>query len=188
MSRDYETIMLETEEAMEKVLEHLRHEFVGISAGKASPAMVENVKFDYYGAQTPLKQAASISTPDSGTITIKPFDQSQVKLIVKAIHEANIGLNPSDDGKLIICRIPPMTQENREKLAKQLKEYGEKSKVSVRNARHEAMKHADASLKESVLTEDDHTGLKTEIQKLTDKFNKLLEETLEKKTKEVMKV
>ena len=188
MSRDYETIMLETEEAMEKVLEHLRHEFVGISAGKASPAMVENIKFDYYGAQTPLKQAATISTPDSGTITIKPFDQSQVKGIVKSIHEANIGLNPSDDGKVIVCRIPPMTQENREKLAKQLKDYAEKSKVSVRNARHEAMKHGDASLKDSILTEDDHRGLKEEVQKLTDKFNKLLEETLEKKTKEVMKV
>jgi len=188
MSRDYETIMLETEEAMEKVFEHLRHEFLGISAGKASPAMVENVKFDYYGATTPLKQAATIGTPDASTITIKPFDQSQVKTIVKAIHEANIGLNPSDDGKLIICRIPPMTQENREKLAKQIKELAEKSKVSVRNARHEAMKHGDASLKDSVLTEDDHRGLKEEVQKLTDKFNKSIEELLDKKTKEVMKV
>lgn len=188
MSRDYETIMLETEEAMEKVVEHLRNEFVGISAGKASPAMVENIKFDYYGSPTPLKQAATINTPDASTITLKPFDQSQTKNITKAILEANIGLTPSDDGKVIICRIPPMTQENREKLVKQLKEIAEKSKVGIRNARHEGIKHADASLKDSVLTEDDHRQAKEEIQKLTDKYNKQIEDALEKKSADVMKV
>ena len=188
MSRDYDTIMLETEEAMDKVVEHLRQEFVGISAGKASPAMVENIKFDYYGAPTPLKQAASINTPDASTLTLKPFDQSQTKAIVKAILEANIGLTPSDDGKLIICRIPPMTQENREKLAKQLKDFAEKSKVSVRNARHEAMKHGDISLKDSILTEDDHRGLKEEIQKLTDKFVKDVDGVVKAKEDELMAV
>ncbi len=188
MSKDYDTILLEAEEAMDKVVDHLRHEFVGISAGKASTAMVENIKFDYYGAPTPLKQAAQISTPDSATITLKPYDMSQVKNIAKAIMEANVGLNPSDDGKVIICRVPPMTQENRQRIAKQLKDMAEKSKVGIRNARHEAIKHADASLKESVLTEDDHRGLKEEIQKATDKHNKAIDETLEKKTEDVMKV
>ncbi|MCA8919722.1 MAG: ribosome recycling factor [Planctomycetes bacterium] len=188
MSRDYDTIMMETEEAMQNVVDHLHNEFIGISAGRASPAMVENIKFDYYGAPTPLKQAATISTPDASTITIKPFDASQTKVINKAILEANIGLTPSDDGKTLICRIPPMTQENRERLVKQLKEIAEKSKVAIRNARHEAIKHADVSLKDSVLTEDDHRGLKEEIQKLTDKFNKELDETLDKKTADVMKV
>lgn len=188
MSRDYDTIMLETEEAMQNVVEHLHNEFVGISAGRASPAMVENIKFDYYGAPTPLKQAATISTPDASTITIKPFDASQTKNIGKAILEANIGLTPSDDGKVLICRLPAMTQENRERLVKQLKEIAEKSKVGIRNARHEAIKHGDASLKDSVLTEDDHRGLKEEVQKLTDKYNKEIDETLEKKTADVMKV
>jgi ribosome recycling factor len=188
MSRDYETIMLETEEAMQNVVEHLHSEFVGISAGRANPSMVENIKFDYYGAPTPLKQAATISTPDASTITLKPFDASQTKNISKAILEANVGLTPSDDGKVIICRIPAMTQENRERLVKQLKEIAEKSKVGIRNARHDAIKHADASLKDSVLTEDDHRGLKEEIQKLTDKYNKEIDETLEKKTADVMKV
>lgn len=188
MSRDYDTIMMETEEAMQNVVDHLHNEFLGISAGRASPAMVENIKFDYYGAPTPLKQAATISTPDASTITIKPFDGSQTKVINKAILEANIGLTPSDDGKTLICRIPPMTQENRERLVKQLKEIAEKSKVAIRNARHEAIKHADVSQKDNVLTEDDHRGLKEEIQKLTDKFNKELDETLEKKTEDVMKV
>ena len=98
MSRDYDTIMLETEEAMQSVVDHLHNEFVGISAGRANPAMVENIKFDYYGAPTPLKQAATISTPDASTITLKPFDASQTKNISKAILEANIGLTPSDDG------------------------------------------------------------------------------------------
>jgi ribosome recycling factor len=188
MSKDYDTIMLEAEEAMDKVVEHLRHEFIGISAGKSSTAMVETIKFDYYGAQTPLKQAAQISTPDASTITLKPYDMSQVKNISKAIMEANIGLNPSDDGKVIICRVPAMTQENRQRIAKQLKDMAEKSKVGIRNARHEAIKHADASLKESILTEDDHRGLKEEVQKLTDAHNKALEEALEKKTEDVMKV
>ncbi|MCC7508537.1 MAG: ribosome recycling factor [Planctomycetes bacterium] len=188
MSKDYDTIMLETEEAMDKVIEHLRQEFIGISAGKASTGMVENVKFDYYGAPTPLKQAAQISTPDASTITIKPFDMSQVKNISKAIMEANIGLNPSDDGKVIICRVPAMTQENRQRIAKQLKDIAEKSKVAIRNARHDAIKHGDASLKEAILTEDDHRGLKEEVQKLTDKSNKSIEELLEKKTADVMKV
>lgn len=188
MSKDYDTILLECEEAMDKVVEHLRAEFIGISAGKASTAMVENVKFDYYGAPTPLKQAAAINTPDASTITIKPFDMSQVKNISKAIMEANIGLNPSDDGKVIICRVPAMTQENRQRIAKQLKDMAEKSKVGIRNARHEAIKQGDVSLKDSILTEDDHRGLKEEVQKLTDKGNKSIEELLEKKTADVMKV
>jgi ribosome recycling factor len=188
MSKDYETILLECEEAMEKVADHLRQEFVGISAGKASTAMVENIRFDYYGAQTPLKQAAQIGTPDSTTITIKPFDMSQMKNISKAILEANVGLNPSDDGKVIICKVPPLTQENRQRLAKQLKEMAEKSKVGIRNARHDAIKAGDASLKDSILTEDDHRGIKEEIQKLTDKYNKAIDDALEKKSADVMTV
>jgi ribosome recycling factor len=188
MSKDYDTIILECEEAMQKVADHLRQEFLGISAGKASNAMVENIKFDYYGAPTPLMQASQISTPDATTITIKPHDMSQIKNISKAILEANVGLNPSDDGKVIICKVPPMTEENRQRLAKQLKEIAEKSKVGIRSARQEAMKANDASLKDSVLTEDDHRGLKDEVQKLTDRYNKEIEELLEKKTKDVMTV
>ncbi|MBK9975096.1 MAG: ribosome recycling factor [Planctomycetes bacterium] len=188
MSKDYDTISMECEEALDKVVAHLKQEFVGISAGKASPAMVENLKFDYYGTPSPIKAAAQINTPDNATLTIKPFDQSQVKAISKAIMEANIGLNPSDDGKIIICRIPPMTTENRQKIVKQLKDLAEKAKVAIRNSRHEAIKHADASLKDSILTEDTHRSLKDEIQKLTDSHNKQLDETLQKKSDDVMKV
>lgn len=188
MARDYETIVKETRESMQKVVDHLHHEYLGISAGKASPHMVENIKFDYYGTPTPLNQAAQIGTPDTTTITIKPYDQSQVKTISKAIQEANIGLNPSDDGQVIICKLPPMTQETREKLVKQCKETAENSKVGIRNARHEAIKHADQSLKDNELTEDDHHQLKDEIQKITDGFNKEIDDTLEKKSADVMKV
>lgn len=188
MSKDYDTISMECEEAMDKVVSHLKTEFVGISAGKASPAMIENIKFDYYGTPSPIKAAAQINTPDNSTLTVKPFDMSQLKTIAKAIRDANIGLNPSDDGKVIICRIPPMTTENRQKIVKQLKDIAEKAKVSIRNARHEAIKHADASLKESILTEDTHRTLKDEIQKLTDGHNKQLDEALQKKSDDVMKV
>lgn len=188
MARDYDTIIKETRQAMQKVVEHLHQEFRSISAGKASPAMVENIKFDYYGTPTPLNQAAQIGTPDAATITIKPYDQSQVKTISKAIFEANIGLTPSDDGQVIICKLPPMTQETRERLAKQLKDIAENSKVGIRNVRHESIKHGDQSLKDNLLTEDDHHQIKDEIQKITDGFNKEVEETLEAKTADVMKV
>lgn len=173
--------------AMAKVLQHLAEQFHGVSAGRASPAMVENIKFEYYGTPTPLKGAANISIPDAGTIQIKPFDQTQVKAISGAISAANIGMTPKDDGKVITLKLPQMTTETRQKLAKQLKDMAEQSKVPIKNARHEALKHGDASLKESTITEDQHRKLKDDVQKLTDKYNKQIEEMLKKKTDEVMK-
>lgn len=173
--------------AMSKVLQHLAEQFHGVSAGRASPAMVENIKFDYYGTPTPLKGAANITIPDAGTIQIKPFDMSQVKAISGAISAANIGMTPKDDGKVITLKLPQMTTETRQKLAKQLKDMAEQSKVPIKNARHEALKHGDASLKESSMTEDQHRKLKDDVQKLTDKYNKQIEEMLKKKTDEVMK-
>ncbi|MCC6573454.1 MAG: ribosome recycling factor [Planctomycetes bacterium] len=180
-------ILKTAEAAMNKAVTHLQEQFRGISAGRASPAMVENVKFDYYGTPTPLKGAAQIATPDAGTITIKPFDISQVRAISKAIMEANIGFTPTDDGKQVICRLPQMTTENRQKLAKQVKEFGEAAKLPIKNARHEALKHGEASQKDATLTEDTHRKLKDDVQKLTDKYNKQLEEVLKKKTEEVLK-
>ncbi len=140
-----------------------------------------------YGTPTPLKGAAQISTPDAGTIQIKPFDISQVKAISGAISAANIGMTPKDDGKIITLKLPMMTQETRQKLAKQVKDMAEQAKIPIKNARHEAMKQGDASLKESTVTEDQHRKLKDDIQKLTDKYNKQIEENLKKKTDEVMK-
>lgn len=187
MGMTADQILKQAEASMQKALTHLNDQFRGVSAGRASPAMVENVKFDYYGTPTPLKAAAQITTPDAGTITIKPFDLSQLKAISKAIMEANIGLTPTDDGKVVICRIPMMTQENRQKLAKQVKDMAEQAKLPIKNARHEALKHGDTALKESTLTEDTHRKLKDDVQKLTDKYNKQIEETLKKKTDEVLK-
>jgi ribosome recycling factor len=188
MAKSYDEITMECEEAMEKVVGHLKHEFLAISAGKATPALVENIRFEYYGTPTPVKQAAQINVADALTVTIKPFDLSQIKAISRAIVDAKVGLNPTDDGKLIYCRVPQLTQENRQRLAKQVKDIAEKEKVGIRNARHEAIKHADASLKEAALTEDDHRNIKEEIQKLTDTYNKQIEEVLKKKTDDIMKV
>ncbi len=188
MSKDYDTILLECEEAMQKVVDHLSQEYVGITAGRANTNMVANIKFDYYGAPTPISQAGQVNTPDASTITIKPHDPSQVKTISKAIVDANVGLSPSDDGKVIICKIPPMTEENRSKIAKQVKEISEDSKVAIRNARHDAMKSGEASHKDSILTEDDHHALKDDIQKKTNEYNKKIEDLLKAKTDEVMKV
>ncbi|KAA0211026.1 ribosome recycling factor [bacterium] len=187
MGQTPDQITKAAEAAMQKVLNHLAEQFHGVSAGRASPAMVENIKFDYYGTPTPLKGAAQISTPDAGTIQIKPFDISQVKAISGAISAANIGMTPKDDGKIITLKLPMMTQETRQKLAKQVKDMAEQAKIPIKNARHEAMKHGDASLKESTITEDQHRKLKDDIQKLTDKYNKQIEDNLKKKTEEVMK-
>ncbi len=187
MSQTPDQITKAAEASMAKVLAHLSEQFHGVSAGRASPNMVDNIKFEYYGTPTPIKGAANVSIPDAGTIQIKPFDQSQVKAISTAISAANIGMTPKDDGKIITLKLPQMTTETRQKLAKQLKDMAEQSKVPIKNARHEALKIADAALKESTMTEDQHHKLKDDVQKLTDKHNKLIEETLKKKTEEVMK-
>lgn len=185
---DYDTILLNCEEAMQKGLDHLVKEYRTVRTGRASPALVENLQVEYYGSMTPLKQMANISAQDATSLVIKPFDASQVQAISKAIMEANIGLNPQDDGAQIRINLPAMTEETRKKLVSTVKDMSEQCKVTIRNARQDANKSADAAHKDSTLTEDDHRGLRDEIQGLTDKFNKLIEAELDKKSKDVMSV
>ena len=187
MGQTPDQIMKTAEAGMQKVIQHLAEQFHGVSAGRASPAMVENIRFEYYGTPTPIKGAAQICTPDAGTIQIKPFDISQVKLISSAISAANIGMTPKDDGKSITLKLPQMTTETRQKLAKQVKDMAEQAKIPIKNARHEALKHSDAAFKEATMTEDQHRKLKDDCQKLTDKYNKQIEDALKKKTEEVLK-
>jgi ribosome recycling factor len=190
MAMTYDSIVRDTSSAMQKALDHLRGEFKAVRTGRASTGLLENVAFDYYGARTPLKNAASITVQDASTIVIKPFDMSQLRPIAKAIQEANLGMNPIEDGKQIRLNVPPMTEENRKKIANQIKDMTEKAKITVRNGRQDANKHADALHKDNPteLNEDDHRALKDEIQNLTNKFTKLMDEALREKTGEVMKV
>lgn len=187
---NYDAILRECEDAMQKAIDHLRKEFKSVRTGRASTGLVENIQADYYGSKQPIKNMANINVADATSLTIKPYDKGVLQVIAKAIMEANIGLNPVDDGLQIRINLPPMTGETRKKLANQVKDLGEKCKVTIRNARQDANKNADSELKakQSSLTEDDHRALKDEIQGKTDKFNKLIDQEVKTKTDEIMSV
>ena len=140
---DYYTLLFETEERMEKALDVLHDTSRGMRTGRASPGLVESIRADYYGSPTPLKQIANISAPEPDQLVIKPFDPSCLSEIEKAILKSDIGINPSNDGKIIRLQIPPLSQERRRQLASWAKEMGEETRISVRNIRRDANKAAD---------------------------------------------
>ncbi len=178
-------ILLEVEEKMEAAVAYLRGEFRTIRTGRASVGLVDHLKVDYYGSPTDLRQLATLSTPDPTLIVIKPFDPSSLKDIEKAIFASNVGITPSNDGKVIRLAVPPLSTERRQQLAGQLKKLSEAARVSIRNARRDGNKEVDHQETESLLTEDQAKRAKDEIQKLTDQYEKQVTEVLEAKTKEV---
>lgn len=180
---DYDTIVLETEERMEKALEVLNDKFRGMRTGRATPALVDNVRVDYYGSPTPLKQIANISAPEPDMIVIKAFDHGSLGEIEKAIQKADLGINPTNDGKLIRIKIPPLSQERRNQLAHQAKGTAEDTRVALRNIRRDANKHADGLAK--TLPEDDLKKLKDEIQNLLKSYEEKVDRGLDAKTKEL---
>lgn len=185
---DAEDVLLDTEDKMEKALEYLKNELKGIRTGRASAGLVENIRVNCYGSQTILKQMANITVPEPQLIVIKPYDPSITKEIEKAIMQSEMGLTPSNDGKVIRIPIPPLSEETRKKLAHRVKELGEETKVAIRNLRRDANKQTDKLEKDSVITEDDADTNKKEIQKLTDDFSKKVDELLARKTEEIMKI
>ncbi|MCJ7543871.1 MAG: ribosome recycling factor [Phycisphaerae bacterium] len=178
-------ILLEVEEKMDSAAEYLRKEFRGIRTGRASAGLVDHIKVDYYGSPTELRQLASIATPDPTLIVIKPFDPGSLKDIEKAIFASNIGITPSNDGKLIRLAVPSLSTERRQQLAAQLKKLSEASRVSIRNVRRDGNKEIDRQEEESLLTEDQAKRAKDEVQKLTDQYEQKVSEILAAKTKEV---
>ena len=185
---DADTILLTCEEAMEKAKEYLRHELRGLRTGRASTALVEYIKVDYFGSPTELKGLASISTPEPTMILVKPFDPGSVAAISKAILAADLGLNPQSDGKAIRIAIPPLSGDRRRQLVTKVKEMGENAKVTIRNARREANKHIDQAEKahEEGMTEDMAKDLKEEVLEMTHKFEKEIEEMVKAKSEEIM--
>jgi ribosome recycling factor len=183
---DPDTILLETEEHMTKSMEHLRKELRGIRTGRASPALVEYIKVDYYGSQSDLKSLASISVPEPTQILIKPFDAGAVAEIKKAIETSGLGLNPMPEGKQIRINIPPLSGDRRKQLVGLCKKLAEETKVNLRNARRDGNKHADA-LKSGAdqIPEDELERLKTEIQDLLKKFETETDKLVADKSKEV---
>ncbi|HSZ55314.1 MAG TPA: ribosome recycling factor [Tepidisphaeraceae bacterium] len=181
-------ILLDCEEHMEKAVEHLKHELRGIRTGRASPALVENIKVDYYGSPTDLRAIASISVPEATQILIKPFSPQDLKAIEKAVNDSKIGLTPHSDGKQLRLMLPPLSQERRLQLAGQCKGFAEEAKVRVRNARRDSNKIADTEEKGSVMTEDEAKGVKDQIQELTKTYEAKVDEMIEHKKKEIMAV
>jgi len=178
-------ILFEVEANMETALDYLRKEFRGIRTGRASGGLVEHIKVDYYGSPTDLRQLATISTPESNLIVIKPFDPSGAKDIERAIQASDLGITPNADGKVIRLSIPPLSIERRDQLTGQVKKMAEAARVTIRNARRDGNKILDAKQKSSDLTEDESKKGKDSVQKLTDRFEKKISELLTAKTTEI---
>jgi len=181
-------ILLDTEEHMEKAIEHLKHELRSVRTGRASPAMVENIKVEYYGTPTDLRSIASISVPEATQILIKPFSPGDLKWIEKAINDSKLPLTPHSDGKQLRLILPPMSQETRLKMAGQVKTMAEDVKVRIRNARRDANTLIDTEEKGGLLTEDDASSGKDQVQELTKTYEAKVDEMVEHKRKEVMQV
>src|SRR6201993_4003231 len=181
-----EEILFDGEERMEKAVNVFRDELRGLRTGRATPALVDGLRVEYYGSPTPLKQMAEISTPDPQQIVIRPFDQSVLKDIEKAIRSSDLGMSPNNDGKMIRLTVPPMSGEQRQKLVQRIKKSAEEAKVACRNIRRDANKQFDQAEKNKEMTEDERDDGKEEVQTLLKKFEDKVGEMADKKTKEIM--
>lgn len=179
-------ILSDTESKMKKAIEALQNELKTVRTGRASTALVEHIKVDYYGAPTPLNQLATLATPQMDTIVIKPFDPASVKAIETAIKNSDLSIAPIVDGKLIRLSIPPLTQERRKQLVQQIKQTAEIAKVSVRNVRRDAIKHIEKQKTDKIITEDDLENSKKHIDDLTKKYTDKVDELIKHKSDEVM--
>jgi ribosome recycling factor len=181
-------ILLDAEVHMEKATDHLLHELRGIRTGRASPALVEHLKVDYYGSPTDLRSIASISIPEATQLLIKPFSPGDIRAIEKAINDSKLGLTPHSDGKQIRLVLPSLSQERRLQLAGQTKQMAENAKVAIRGARRDANKIMETEEKGGIVTEDEATDGKEKIQELTKTYETKVDELIEKKRAEIMQV
>jgi ribosome recycling factor len=179
-------ILFDCEERMEKAVKVFADELRGLRTGRATPALVDSLRVEYYGSPTPLKQMAQISTPDPQSIVIRPFDPSVLKDIEKAIRSSDLGMSPNNDGKMIRLTVPPMSGEQRQKMVTRIKKSAEEAKVACRNVRRDANKAFDAAEKNKELTEDERDKGKEEVQALLKRFEDRIGELADKKSKEVL--
>ena len=176
------------EDKMKNSVEHLERELAAVRAGRANPAVLDKVTVDYYGAPTPIQQVASVAVSEARTLTITPWDRSLLRPISKAIQASDVGINPIDDGQTIRLNFPAPNEERRRQLAKDVSKMGEEAKVAIRNVRREAMDKAKALKKAGELTEDSQKTMEEDVQKITDKYSKLVDQAVEEKQKEIMSV
>jgi ribosome recycling factor len=177
-----------SEERMKKTVQSLRDGFAALRTGRASAALFDKIKVDYYGEKSPLNQVANISIPEARLIVIQPWDKGLIAEIEKAVRSSELSLNPSNDGKVIRIAIPPLTEERRKDLAKQAKNQAEQSRVAVRNIRRDGNEELKKLLKDGKLTEDEEAKASEELQKLTDSYIGKVNQVLEEKEKEIMEV
>jgi ribosome recycling factor len=183
-----EKILHDTEEKMKKALDVVVREFAMIRTGRASPALVENLKVEYYGSAMTLKQIATISIPDANLIVIQPWDINAIPEVEKALLRSELGINPLVDGKVIKLSIPPLSKDRREELVKVVKKISEEGKISIRTIRRDAKEHIEKSEKDKVITEDEKFSGLDRLQKLTDKYSQKIDETLSLKEKELVQM
>lgn len=184
----YQSIINSTKPKMQDVINQLNQEYKNLRIGKASASLVEGIKVEYYGTLTPLQQMASISTPDAKTITIQPWDKNNLGDVELAIRNADLGLNPVNDGNSVRINLPPLTEERRQELVKHIKVIAEEARVALRNIRGEVWNSIKALEKDKKLTEDDRYRAEEELNKIIDEFNRKIEEETDKKSAELMKV
>ena len=177
-----------TEEKMKKTLANLKEGFASLRTGRASAALFDKIRVDYYGEKSPLNQVANISIPEARLIVIQPWDKNLMGEIEKAIRSSELSLNPSNDGKVIRIAIPPLTEERRKELVKLAKNQAEQSRVAIRNIRRDGIDELKKMLKDSSITEDDESKGAADLQKLTDSYIDKVNHVLEEKEKEIMEV
>jgi len=176
------------EDKMNKSLENLDNEFNSIRAGRANPHVLDKIKVDYYGTPTPIEQVGNISIPDPRSIVIQPWDASLLKAVTKAIQASDLGINPTNDGKVVRLVFPELTEEHRKSLVKDVKKKGESAKVAIRNIRRDANEALKKAEKAKEITEDDRKAQEKDVQKMTDKFIKDIDSAVDKKSKEILTV
>lgn len=182
------TVIKETKPKMSAVIEDLKRKLASVRTGRAATSLLDNIVVDYYGSPTPLNQMASVSVPEPQLLTIQPWDTSQIDAIEKAINTSNLGINPSNDGKVIRLPIPPLNEERRQQLAKQVHEIAEEHKIAVRNIRQHSNNELKKMLNEKLISEDnERTGL-DQVQNLTNDFVKQIDELAKHKEEEILKV
>lgn len=181
-------IIADAGERMTKALAHLGHEFTTVRTGRASAAVLEDIKVEYYGSPMPVPQVATVKSPDAHMLTIEPWDKQMLSAIEKAIQSSDLGINPSNDGTLIRLPFPPLNEERRRELVKLCKTYAEKAKVAVREVRHDAIKQLERREKDAEMSQDDLRRGESEVQKLVDARVAEIDDMLKRKEQEIMEV
>jgi ribosome recycling factor len=183
-----DTLIKDTRPKMEAVIEDFKRRLSNVRTGRATIGLLDNVMVDYYGVPTPLSQMASVNVPEAQMLTVQPWDATQIGAIEKALNAANLGMNPSNDGKLIRLSIPPLTEERRRQMAKQVFEFAEEHRIALRNVRHAANDALKKMSKEKAISEDDERSGLDDVQKLTNTFVAKIDELAKNKEQEIMSV